>query len=61
MAIASLTPGEPGSSGVTDMPVSQFSIELYQPLTGGFFFGGTFAPAGLKVPGMADYSSKSQK
>ncbi len=61
MAIASFTVGEPGSSGVTDMPVSQMSIELYQPLKGGVFFGGTFAPAGLKVSGMADYAPKPQK
>lgn len=61
MAIASFTVGEPGSSKVADMPVSQFSIELYQPLKGGFFFGGTFAPAGRKVSGMADYTPKPQK
>ncbi|HLG93731.1 MAG TPA: hypothetical protein VI546_02750 [candidate division Zixibacteria bacterium] len=60
MAIASLTPGEPGSSGVTDRPVSQMSIELYQPLKGRVFFGGTFSLATLKVPGIGDNPSKEK-
>jgi hypothetical protein len=61
MAIASLTLAEPGVSGLTQMPVSQMSIELYTPLKGGIFFGNTFAPPGLKVAGMVDYTPKPQK
>jgi hypothetical protein len=51
LAIASLTlVSAPGAA--TPLPVSQISIELYRPLPGGLAAGGTFAPAGLKVPGM---------
>ncbi len=32
------------------MPIKQISIELYQPLTGGIFFGGRFAPETLMAP-----------
>lgn len=54
MAIASLTPNAtPAIDGVA-MPISQISIELYTPLTGGIFFNGRFAPDALVVPGMVD-------
>ena len=42
----------------TTMPISQISIELYKPVTGGIFFGSRFAPEGLKVKGMKDYTPK---
>ena len=58
LAIASLTLGDkPGFEGVT-LPISQISIELYTPVTGGIFLGGRFAPESLKVPGMHDYTPK---
>src|SRR5215472_17589440 len=54
MAIAALTPSE--KPGVQGMPfsISQISIELYQPLPGGAFIGGRFAPKGVKVSGVRD-------
>jgi len=54
MAIASLTMADkPYFAGIS-LPISQISIELYQPITGGIFLGSRFAPAGLKVPDMRD-------
>ena len=59
LAIASVTLADPtkGSSPVPGAPpISQISIELYQPLPGGLFVGGRFAPGSLKVPGMRDFT-----
>ncbi len=52
LTIATITPSEkPGIEGVP-FPISQISIELYQPIPGGAAVNGTFAPKGLKVPGL---------
>src|SRR5216683_2525380 len=60
LAIASITMSEkPQYEGVS-MPISQISIELYKPVTGGIFLGSRFAPASLKVPGMKDYTPKRE-
>ena len=60
LAIASLTMSDkPQLEGVS-MPISQISIELYRPVTGGIFLGSRFAPASLKVPGMRDYTPKKE-
>jgi hypothetical protein len=49
MAIASITmDGKPTKE--RPLPVKQISIELYQPLPGGFSRGGRFAPDALKIP-----------
>jgi hypothetical protein len=58
MAIASLTPSDKPAAPGMAMPVSQISIELYTPVTGGLFVGSRFAPEALKVPGMHDYTPK---
>jgi hypothetical protein len=55
MAIASLTPSNQPLKGFP-MPVSQIAIELYQPLPGGIFVGGRFAPSSVQVPGMRDFT-----
>lgn len=55
LAIASLTMSNQPPKGFP-MPVSQIAIELYQPLPGGVFVGGRFAPNSVKVPGMRDFS-----
>ena len=34
----------------TTLPVSQFSIELYQPIAGGIHLGGRFAPDAMQIP-----------
>ncbi len=60
LAIASLTPGERSVFQETAMPISQISIELYTPLTGGLFLGGRFAPDSLKVSGMRDYTPRAR-
>jgi hypothetical protein len=64
LAIASLTPGSPGSSsgspsappasGGAPLNVSQIAIELYRPLPGGLAAGGRFSPSSLNVPGLVD-------
>jgi len=58
MAIASITLDERPRFEELTLPVSQISIELYKPLTGGIFLGGRFAPEALKVPGMEDLGKK---
>jgi hypothetical protein len=50
LAIASLTPS--ASPGTSAQPYSQIAIELYQPLPGGAYISGRFAPSSVKVPGM---------
>ena len=60
LAIASLTLSNQPPKG-SPLPVSQIAIELYQPLPGGVFVGGRFAPNSVKVPGMRDFSPKPGK
>ena len=48
LVIATIVPGgEDG--GVAGLGVSNISIELYQPLPGGAYVGGRFAPDGVQV------------
>jgi len=60
LAIASLTLSNQPPKGFP-LPVSQIAIELYQPLPGGVFVGGRFAPNSVKVPGMRDFSPPPAK
>ena len=60
LAIASLTMSNQPPKG-SPLPVSQIAIELYQPLPGGVFVGGRFAPNGVKVPGLRDFSPPAAK
>jgi hypothetical protein len=60
MAIASITFAEKPRFKETPLPISQISIELYQPVSGGIFLGSRFAPEGLKVPKMRDYTPKEK-
>jgi hypothetical protein len=60
MAIASITFADKPRFKETPLPISQIAIELYQPVSGGLFLGGRFAPEGLKVPKMRDYTSKEK-
>ena len=60
MTIASLTFAKEPKFKETSLPISQIAIELYQPLSGGVFLGGRFAPKNLKVPKMRDYSPKNE-
>lgn len=58
MVIASITMlAKPTENGP---PISQIAIELYKPLPGGAFLGERFAPAKVKVPGMADYTEEKK-
>ncbi len=57
MAIASVTPGPPPDGSPAAAPIAQISIELYTPMKGGIYIGGTFAPESLKVPGMKDIAA----
>jgi hypothetical protein len=56
MVIASLTlsMAKPGKG--VELPISQIAIELYAPLDGGLHFGGRFAPDGVRVEHMRDYT-----
>ena len=59
LAVASVTLADPTkgpSLPGPPLPISQIAIELYQPLPGGLFVGGRFAPGGVKVPGMRDFT-----
>jgi hypothetical protein len=60
LAIASLTVSNQPPKG-SPLPVSQIAIELYQPLPGGVFVGGRFAPSSVKVPGLRDFSPPPAK
>lgn len=60
MAIASITFADKPHFKETKLPIKQISIELYQPVSGGIFLGGRFAPEGLKVPKMRDYTPKEK-
>ena len=60
MAIASITFADKPHFKETTLPIKQISIELYQPVSGGIFLGGRFAPDGLKVPKMRDYTPKEK-
>jgi hypothetical protein len=60
LAIASITFADKARLKETSLPISQIAIELYQPLQGGVSLGGRFAPAGIKVPKMRDYTPKEK-
>jgi quinol monooxygenase YgiN len=61
MAIASITFSDKPKFKETPLPISQIAIELYRPLSGGIHLGGRFAPEGLKVPKLKDYTPKENK
>jgi heme-degrading monooxygenase HmoA len=61
LAIASVTFADKPQFKETQLPISQIAIELYQPVAGGVFLGGRFAPESLKVPKMKDYSPKEKE
>ena len=52
MAIASITMADAAQLKQSNQPISQIAIELYQPLSGGIYLGGRFAPDGVKVSGL---------
>ena len=54
MVVTSITPSQKPAFEGLDMPVSQIAIELYEPLPGGAFLGGRFAPKAAKIPHMKD-------
>jgi hypothetical protein len=56
LAVASITFTDKPRFKATPLPISQISIELYQPVTGGLFLGGRFAPKGVNVKGIRDYT-----
>jgi hypothetical protein len=60
LAIASVTFSDKPKFKETKLPISQISIELYQPVSGGIFLGGRFAPEALKTPKMKDYTPKEK-
>jgi quinol monooxygenase YgiN len=59
LAIASLTPS--ATPGNSSMPFTQMAIELYQPLPGGAFVNGRFAPSGVNVPDMVGLTAGGPK
>jgi hypothetical protein len=56
MAIASVTFADEPAFEETQLPISQIAIELYTPITGGLYLGSRFAPEGVRVKGMKDYT-----
>jgi len=61
LAIASLTLVDPSQAAPGAPPFRQIAIELYRPLPGGLAFGGRFAPATMKVPGLRDIPAPQEK
>lgn len=59
MAIASITMTDKPKFDGLSLPISQISIELYTPVTGGIFFGSRFAPDALKVDNMQDFTPEA--
>jgi hypothetical protein len=59
MVIASITFSDKTRfETTTNLPISQISIEVYKPVTGGSYLGSRFAPAALQVPGSPAYEVK---
>lgn len=52
MVIASITMADTPQFEATTLPISQIAVEMYTPVPGGIYLGGTFAPEELKVKGM---------
>ena len=61
MVIASITFSDKGHFEEADLPISQIAIELYTPITGGLFLGSRFAPDGVTVKNMKDYTPGASK
>jgi hypothetical protein len=61
MVLASVTLAKEGKFKQVKLPITQIAIELYQPLPGGAFLGGRFAPASVKVPHLRDYTPKEKE
>lgn len=59
LAIASITMSDKANFKESTLPISQIAIELYQPVSGGIFLGGRFAPDTLKVPGLRDITKQN--
>jgi hypothetical protein len=57
MVIASLTESAARPATGVELPISQIAIELYAPLDGGLHFGGRFAPEGVRLEHMRDYTA----
>ena len=59
MVIASITFSDKTRfESATNLPISQISIEVYKPVTGGSYLGSRFAPEALQVPGSPAYAVK---
>ncbi len=58
LVVASITFSDKPSVPGVRLPISQISMELYQPLPGGVAVGGRFAPDEVKVPALRDYAPK---
>lgn len=56
MIITSITMSDKPVFPGLGLPISQIAIEIYQPLPGGVFISERFAPAGVKVKHLRDYT-----
>ncbi len=56
LVIASITMADRPAIEGMNLPMSQISIELYQPLPGGAHINGRLAPEGFEVEHMQDYT-----
>ena len=56
MVIATITMGGDDPIPGFPMPISQISIELFQPLPGGVEINGRFSPEGFKIEHMKSYT-----
>ncbi len=56
MVVASITMSDKPLFPDVALPFSQIAIEIYQPLPGGIFISERFAPAGVKVKHIRDFT-----
>lgn len=56
MVVASITFSDKPAFEDTQLSISQIAIEIYQPVIGGLFLGSRFAPEGVQVKGIRDYT-----
>jgi hypothetical protein len=60
LVITSITMADKPKFKETTLPISQIAIEIYEPVSGGLYLGGRFAPDKVYVENMQDYTPKAE-
>jgi len=61
LTIASITMADKPHFEASTLPISQIAIEMYTPVPGGIYLGGTFAPEGLEVEGLENEGKEHEE